>query len=168
MQSHSPNYEANVTSTCSNIVKNGGFENGWAQPWTIVDAQSSGLSGWNVPEGNVEFGDYRTFGHCNKKSCAHGGKAFLDMCGSTRGAIAHTLRTVPDTAYVLKLAYHAHASCSSSNTVIEMDVLVDGKSVKSLRHCDEGTWDLNWAAFSYEFKASGDSVRLEFKSINSG
>ena len=174
MKSHTPNYEATATtstipeSSCSNIVLNGDFESGWVRPWKYVYAHTSDLPGWTVTQGSVDFGDYKTGGHCNAKPCAHGGKAFLDMCGGSRGAIAQTLRTTPKTVYVLKLAYDAHATCSNKDTVMRMDVLIDGKSVKRLRHKNERTWDLDWTEFSYKFKASGYSARLEFKSVNSG
>merc|ERR1719506_2973367 len=51
--------------------------------------------------------------------------------------------------------------------MVAMDVVVNGKRVKRLRHKNEHTWDLDWADFRFEFEASGASVTLEFKSVNS-
>ena len=78
------------------------------------------------------------------------------------------VQTVPNTEYVLKLAYDTHATCTSKTNVLEMDVVIDGKTVKRLQHEGGRAWDLKWTVFKYDFKASSDSSRLEFISKNDG
>ena len=99
----------------------------------VGGANTAGLPGWTVTQGGIDFGNYNTGGHCDRKACAHGGQALLDICGNNRGAIAQTVTTVPNTVYVLTLAYDAHAGCTWKNTMVAMDVVIDGKKVKRLR-----------------------------------
>ena len=115
-------------------------------------ANTGGLPGWTVTQGDIDFGNYKTEKAC-RKACAHGGQAMLDICGSNHGAIAQTVTTVPNVVYVLTLAYDAHANCGK-NTVSEMDVVLDGKTVARLQHKNEATWDLDWGHYRYDSEDS--------------
>merc|ERR1719409_24270 len=75
--------KSTVKPSCPNIVQNGGFENGWVQPWKIVGANTAGLPGWTVTQGSIDFGNYKTRGHCNRKPCAHGGQALFSQMIAT-------------------------------------------------------------------------------------
>lgn len=46
-------YLATGSTMGPNILQNGGFEIGWAEPWKTVWAGSGGLPGWTVTTGNI-------------------------------------------------------------------------------------------------------------------
>lgn len=150
-----------------NLVENGGFEEGWSEPWLQVGAGSSSMPGWEVTEGGIDFGNYYANGHCKGGACAYEGASFVDMCGNSRGAIAQNVPTKAGYKYQLKFMYDVHATCTGKGTVMRMDVLLDGVNITRLELANGGTWNLQWNEYSHEFLAAGGSSRLELKSVDS-
>ena len=86
-------------SGSTNLLTNGDFEDGWTQPWRSV-AAGQNFNGWTVTQGNIDYGNYNTGGHCTTP-CAASGQAFLDLCGNTRGGIAQIFPTTAQQSYVV-------------------------------------------------------------------
>jgi len=150
-----------------NLVINGNFESGWRRPWKMVHRNQylDQPGGWQVTTGNIDFGDYRTGGHCYS-NCAHGGQSFIDMCGGTRGAIAQTLHTRNGVRYKLTMWYESHAGCAGRANM-RMDVLVDGRNLRTLSHANHRGWRLAWKRFDTYFTARSTRTKLELRSQDS-
>ena len=115
----------------------------------------------------LRLADYKTGGHCTK-TCAHSGESFIDMCGTTQGAIEQKVATTKGVKYSLTLAYDAHAGCQSKGATSKLDVLINNRKVKTLEHVNEKTWDLDWATdWKYVFEADGPTT-VRFNAVTGG
>lgn len=155
----------------ANLLTNGAFEDGWSNPWKFVSAGQSGLPGWTVTHGNIDFGNYITGGHCSEK-CAGEGESFLDICGWHKGGIAQTFATIPGTTYVLSLLYDSHVGCGGTETKSKVSLSSGDMSTSldqvswdtTLTHINDKTWNLKWTPFHHTFTAASSQTTLRLDS----
>jgi len=162
------------SSVCNNanIVTNGDFEQGWTNPWRVVQAGNS-FPGWTVTHGNIDYGNYVTGGHCTGggASCAASGDSFIDLCGSTRGGIQQSLSTSPNQVYNLSLRFASHPGCQRHASTTEAVVQIDGQPIQYLFYDTDRSngWNsLFWDSWDGTFVASDTTTRLTINSLNFG
>ena len=68
---------ATQTISPTNNIVGGSFEEPFTTTWTVSGGDTA-PPGWTVPSGDVDWGSYRTGGHCETGNCAYAGEQFLD------------------------------------------------------------------------------------------
>ena len=147
------------TDTGSNLLVNGSFEQGPSQgDFATIVAGASGLTGWNVTQGNIEdIGAYWQ---------AADGSHSLDMSGSTAGAIAQTFATTAGQVYdvtfdlagnpddVLHTVHSLNVSAAGQSQTFSFDAKGHSRSA------------MGWTQEVFQFTAASSSTVLQFTSLD--
>ena len=142
-----------------NLVVNGGFEDGPEVPgdpgWVTLEKDATGIKGWVVSRGTVDFiGSYWK---------AADGKASLDMNGNDVGGIKQTITTVKGKKY--KLTFQLAGNPAAEPRMKELTVEVGTtKKAFSFDTTGKSLEDMGWKLQELEFTAEDDQTTLEFYS----
>eukprot|EP00039_Didymoeca_costata_P011169 m.155136 g.155136 ORF g.155136 m.155136 type:complete len:758 (+) comp15087_c0_seq11:182-2455(+) len=152
-----------------NQIINGGFEDGYGElPWRTVFAPGS-FTGWDVTNGNIDFGHYKTAGHC-QTSCAAEGLAMLDICGRSAGQIAQAITLETGKEYSLRFWYSSHVGCPNGNEM-RATVAITGnhKVLVSHRRTNGHDWEsMDWREAWLNFTATDKESKLFVTSTTNG
>ncbi len=143
-----------------NLLANGSFELGQDPGGsTQLDAGSTGLDGWIIDSGNLDY-----IG--NRWVAADGGRC-LDLSGSVAGTISQEIRGLsPGQRYRLsfQMAANPEAPPPTTDLLVSIGATADRFTVTVVGTVS----DLRWQPFHSEFVATAESMDLRLSSLNPG
>jgi choice-of-anchor C domain-containing protein len=148
-----------VVSANANLITNGSFEGGPSSFFQQHNAISTGISGWTVTSGSIDWiGNYWE---------ASDGINSLDMNGGSAGTIlSDSFATSIGTEYVVTFDM-----AGNPNVTGVMDLSLTINTIQNLFSFDttgHTTTDMGWSSVSASFTAIANTTQLQFSSLEIG
>ena len=157
----------------ANLLVDGGFDNPQVAPsfgfYTNYGtntgdshyggSQFDGVGGWVITSGNVDL-VYQTGGWPAPPASPPN---YLDLTGTTAGAIAQTFATIANQWYKLEFYYsnNPNGSPNPDRATVQIGSLTD-----TIEHYNANSGDLQWSHYSINFQAAGSSTTLSFSQLD--
>jgi choice-of-anchor C domain-containing protein len=153
----------------SNLIKNGSFENGTAEPAqyfvTLNESDNVSISDWSVVSGGIDYiGGYWV---------ASEGKRSVDMNSLVNGSIiSQSFATVIGETYEVTFDFSGNPDTSNSPTLKVLEVKVTGATPQDFTYDTSikgnSFSDMKWEKRTYTFVAVEETATLTFSSKTTG
>jgi uncharacterized protein (TIGR03437 family) len=146
--------------TGSNLLTNGGFElPGNNGSYVTLSAGSSGLTGWSITSGDVDY--VGTFWTPSE------GRSSLDMDGFSAGTIAQTFSTIAGTTYTVAFDLAGNAAGGPAIKTIRSSAAGQSRDF-TFDTTGRSNTNMGWTRQSWSFTANSSSTTLSFQSLTAG
>jgi hypothetical protein len=155
---------SNARATEKNLIFNGGFEEGPAQPdcaWVLYEAGNPSITGWRIAQGNVDR--ERMTAGCPLDTevwRSFEGEFTIDMTGTVNGTLCQSVTLSTGSRYRLEFALSGN--CTAPR-VMPLEVRVGG-IVRSFEYFCAPEAIQPWIMQSFEFIASVPELEICFVS----
>lgn len=148
-------------ASAATTIVNGSFESG-TNPGsftTVFAGDDTTIEGWKVTEGSVDY----IGGYWNAQDPSRS----IDLSGNGGGTIAQSFETVAGQAYAI--SFWLAGNPDGPPDIKDVEVLASGgmPSIFSFDKTGATKTMMGWKQFTYNFKASGTTATLSFKSFGS-
>lgn len=140
---------------------NGDFESGIETGSDFVTLNSTGVDGWTVLSGTIDYiGGYWTAGS---------GSRSIDLNGSSAAVLAQTFDTIAGLTYTVEFLLAGNPVAGGPALKI-LEVAASGNAAQQYTFDTTGysQADMGWTNQSYIFTAGSDSTTLSFSSLTEG